>query len=89
LLPGWCRQNFQTKPRRDGRGFLFLVRLSAVIAGSAALCEAQLQVGGALIVNVDATGSPTGPLTRIANNGTVGRYFEARVAGFARGFFIS
>jgi hypothetical protein len=40
--------------------------------------QAQVQVAGELLVNVDAVSLPFGPLTSITNSGTLGGVFEAR-----------
>src|ERR1043165_5373119 len=57
--------------------------LTAALAaiGLVSTAQAQLEVGGALLVNVDATSAAFGSLTNITNMGTLGGYFEARGGG--------
>ena len=59
------------------------VSLSALTAALAAVglvstAQAQVITAGAVLVNVDATATPLGPLTNIVNSGTMGGVFEAR-----------
>jgi len=56
-----------------------LLILAAALFGSPA--TAQIQIAGALFVNVDATVSPLGNITNITNSGTLGGFFEARGGG--------
>ncbi|HWN94617.1 MAG TPA: LamG-like jellyroll fold domain-containing protein, partial [Methylomirabilota bacterium] len=54
--------------------------LSAALAavGAISTAQAQVQVAGALLINVDATAAPLGALAAITNSGTLGGFFEAR-----------
>jgi len=56
----------------------YWLAISAVVAGGISMAEAQLQVAGSLLVNIDATTAPLGSLASITNNGTLGGVFEAR-----------
>jgi hypothetical protein len=62
------------------RSSSFLPALSAALAavGLISTAQAQLQVAGNLLINVDATTAPLGPLTAITNIGSMGGVFEAR-----------
>jgi len=57
----------------------YLVAISSVVTGMgiAQPAAAQIQTAGEVFVDVDATGLPSGNLTSIPNNGTLGGYFEA------------
>lgn len=59
----------------------YFVAIASVVAGSTAVSQAQLQVAGNLLVDVDATAVSVGALPAITNNGTLGGYFEARGGG--------
>jgi hypothetical protein len=62
------------------RSSSLLPALTAALAslGLVSGAQAQVQVAGDLLVNVDATALPFGPLTAITNSGTLGGFFEAR-----------
>ncbi len=57
-----------------------LPALSAALAaiGLVSGAQAQVQVAGDLLVNVDATALPFGTVSAITNSGTLGGFFEAR-----------
>ncbi len=59
----------------------YLLAIAGVVAGTTAAGHAQLHVGGALLVNIDATTNAPGALASITNNGTLGGYFEALGGG--------
>src|SRR4051812_49803179 len=59
----------------------YLFAISAVVAGGISMADAQLQVAGSLLVNVDATTAPLGLLTSITNQGTMGGVFSNATAG--------
>jgi len=64
-------------PRRS----LFPVLTAALTAaGLLSTAQAQLHVAGSLLVDVDATSAPLGPITSIPNAGTLGGVFETRAA---------
>lgn len=50
-------------------------------AGLISTAQAQVQVGGELLVDVNATTQPIGPLTAITNAGTMGGFFQALGGG--------
>jgi len=53
------------------------VTAALAAAGLISSAQAQVQVAGDLLVNVDATTLPVGPVTSVTNNGTLGGAFEA------------
>jgi hypothetical protein len=56
-----------------------LIRAALVASGLiATTAQAQVQKAGDLLVDVDATQLPLGPVASIKNNGTLGGFFEAR-----------
>ena len=64
---------------RRGSSSLFPLLTTALAAiGLVSTAQAQVQVAGSLLINVDATTAPLGSLTNITNNGTMGGVFEAR-----------
>src|SRR5215213_10112090 len=67
---------------RRGPSSLFPLLTTALAAiGLISTAQAQVQVAGSLLINVDATTAPLGALTNITNAGTMGGVFEARSAG--------
>ena len=66
--------------RACGRPSALLPALTTALAAAGVIstAQAQLQVAGDLLVNVDATALPFGALTSITNHGTMGGFFEAR-----------
>src|SRR4051812_14855348 len=55
--------------------------LTAALAAAGLISTAQaVEVAGSLLVNVDATTAPVGPISSIANAGTLGGVFETRAA---------
>src|SRR4051812_14604219 len=69
---------------RRGSSSLFPLLTAAMAAIgliSTSTAQAQVQVAGSLLINVDATTAPLGTLTNITNSGTMGGVFEARSAG--------
>jgi hypothetical protein len=58
-------------------GALPAVTLALAAAGVLTSANAQLQTAGDLLVNVNATALPAGPLVSIPNTGTLGGVFEA------------
>src|SRR5215218_200122 len=67
---------------RRGSSSLFPLLTTALAAiGLISTAQAQVQVAGSLLINVDATTAPLGTLTNITNNGTMGGVLEARSAG--------
>ena len=65
------------KSFRSSSTFPILTAALAAI-GLISTAQAQVQVAGELLVDVNATTQPFGPLTAITNAGTMGGFFQAR-----------
>lgn len=57
------------------------VTAALAAAGLIGTAQAQIQVAGTLLVNIDATSTSLGSLPNIPNAGSLGGFFEARSAG--------
>src|SRR5690349_12319711 len=62
-------------------GLFPAVTAALAAAGLISTAQAQVQVAGDLLINVDATSLATGPINSIPNAGTLGGVFEARGGG--------
>jgi hypothetical protein len=67
--------------RRASSSLFPLLTTALAAIGLISTAQAQVQVAGSLLINVDATTAPLGSLTNITNAGTMGGVFEARSAG--------
>jgi len=56
---------------------LIRIALAAVLAATGITSQAQLQTAGTLLVNIDASNLPTGPLLWVTNSGAAGGVFRA------------
>src|SRR5262245_14232584 len=75
------RQKVQMKSKTiptSCRAAVPAITAALAAAGLIGSAQAAIQTAGDLLVNIDATALPEGPLPSVANAGTVGGFFEAR-----------